>query len=55
MTDPEQTQAFANELEKLINRYRCEFELTAATVVGVLQFQQFLIMTEVQNSHQEEE
>ncbi len=32
----EQTQAFANDIQNLIERYRQEFELTAATVVGTL-------------------
>ena len=55
MTDPEQTQAFADDVQRLINRYRAEFEMTAASVVGVLAFQQYLIMSEMQERFQDGE
>lgn len=36
MTNEEQIDAFARELESLISRYRSEFDLTYAATVGVL-------------------
>lgn len=37
MTGREQTQAFRDELAKVVDRFRCEFELTVAQAVGVLE------------------
>ena len=37
MTDREQTQAFSDDLNALIERYCQEFELTYAQAVGVMQ------------------
>ena len=37
MTQEEQTDAFATELDTLIHRYRCEFNLTVASVIGALE------------------
>lgn len=37
MTQEEQTDAFATELDSLIARYRSEFNLTVASVVGALE------------------
>lgn len=37
MTHHEQTQAFADDLERLLDRYRHEFNLTYAQLVGVLE------------------
>lgn len=51
MSDAEQTQAFADDLQRLVQRYKNEFEITAAAAVGVLQFQQYLIMQEMQQRH----
>ncbi len=36
MTDKEQTDAFANELDKLIDRFRDEFDLSYAVVCGTM-------------------
>jgi hypothetical protein len=38
MTDKEQIEAFADELDKLVSRYEKEFDLSAAGAIGVLQF-----------------
>lgn len=46
MTDREQIKAFANDLDKLVDRYRDEFEITIAGVIGILSFKQFLLMQE---------
>lgn len=37
MTDREQTDAFAKDLDRLVDRYASEFELTFAQLVGVLE------------------
>ncbi len=37
MTEREQVDAFADDLGKLIDRYRSEFDLTIAGVLGVLE------------------
>lgn len=36
MTNLEQTTAFSNDVDKLVERYRQEFDMTYATVIGVL-------------------
>lgn len=42
----EQTQAFVEELERVINRFRTEYDLTLATAVGVLHILAFDLMKE---------
>jgi len=37
MTQEEQVDAFTFELEKLIDRYTQEFDLTLASIIGVLE------------------
>ena len=37
MTDREQLEAFANDIGNLVYRYRDEFDLTVAAMVGVLE------------------
>lgn len=37
MTTAEQTQAFADDIQRVVDRYRAEFELTIAAAVGVLE------------------
>lgn len=46
MNQQEQTNAFARDLEALIHRYRAEFSLTLASVVGVLTVQSHQLITE---------
>ena len=46
MTDSEQTQAFADDLDKLVERYRQEFEVTYAQIVGTLQMKLWLLCEE---------
>jgi hypothetical protein len=43
MTDKEQTDAFADELDKLVDRFRQEFDLTYAQAVGVLHMKAHLL------------
>ena len=44
MTDREQLEAFANDIGNLVYRYRDEFDLTVAAMVGVLECAKFDIM-----------
>jgi len=37
MTQIQQTNAFQNDLTKLIERYRSEFDLSLASAIGVLE------------------
>ncbi len=46
MTDGEQTDAFADELDKLVERFRQEFEISYANVCGVLQMKIHLLFQE---------
>ena len=46
MTDQEQTEAFADDLDKLVQRYTGEFDLSYAQAVGVLQMKSWLLMQE---------
>lgn len=42
----EQTERFARDLENLVARYCEEFDLTFATMIGVLHHQAFLLCSE---------
>lgn len=46
MTDKEQTDAFADDLDNLVERYRQEFDMSYAQVVGVLQMKLWLLCDE---------
>jgi hypothetical protein len=37
MTDTEQIQAFADDLKRVIDRYRAEFNLPLASAIGTLE------------------
>ncbi len=37
MTDPEQIAALAADLQRVIDRYRAEFNLTVAAAIGTLE------------------
>ena len=37
MTDRQQIDAFANDLARLVNRYRAEFSLPVAAVIGTME------------------
>lgn len=55
MTEREQIVAFADDLDKLVKRYCDEFELAAASAVGVLTFKAHTIMADSVRSNEEEE
>ncbi len=46
---------FANELDKLVERFRAEYDLSYAGVVGVLQMKSFLICQEASHRMEDEE
>lgn len=46
MDHNEQTEAFAAELDALVDRFRSEFDLTYAVVVGVLHIKAHLMCAE---------
>lgn len=37
MTDPEKIHALASELSIVLHRYRCEMEMTLASMIGTLE------------------
>ena len=56
MTEREQVEALADDLDRLIGRYCDEFELTTASAVGVLAFKMHTLMAHAQsNANGEEE
>ena len=46
MSDKEQTEAFAGDLDKLVERYRAEFGISYAVTVGVLHLKAHLLCEE---------
>lgn len=44
----DQATHFANDLERLINRYRDEYDITYAQLVGVLHIQSFMLCREAE-------
>lgn len=48
MTEKDQTDHFANDLDKLVDRYRSEYEISYASVVGVLQMKIHLLCSEAE-------
>jgi hypothetical protein len=55
MNDKEQVVAFADDVDKLIDRYRDEFDMTYAAVVGVLFMKAQLLCREAGNSDEKTE
>ena len=55
MNEKDQLQAFADDLDKLVNRYRDEFDLTYGAVVGALQMKSWLLCSEAQSRRDEVE
>lgn len=53
MDTNEQTDAFANELDALVDRFRSEFDLTYAVVVGVLHMKAHLLCVEAAKEAEE--
>lgn len=55
MPPNDQTTHFANDLERLINRYRDEYDITYAQLVGVLHIQSFMLCREAEERSKPEE
>jgi len=53
MTEKEQTDHFADDLDKLVDRYRSEYEITYASIVGVLQMKSHLLCEEASDRSDE--
>jgi len=53
MTEKEQIDKLADAIDALINEYRVEFDLTYASVVGVLQMKAHLLMREAEEKQDE--
>jgi len=54
MDQRDQARHFANDLESLIMRYRCEYDLTYTNMVGVLHIQTFMLCREAERASQED-
>lgn len=55
MSQAEQQNAFTSDLEKLVTRYRDEFEMTVASFIGCLELVKADIMLEVLLTDEEED
>ena len=53
MDTNEQIEHFAGDIDKLVDRYRSEYELAYASVVGVLQVKIHLLCAEAQEREDE--
>lgn len=53
MTDKEQTDHFANELDALVDRFRSEYEMSYAVVIGTLQMKIHLLCNEAEERSDE--
>ena len=53
MSEADQTKAFAEELDSLVERFRQEFDLTYAGAVGVLTMKAYLLCRESDNENSE--
>jgi len=54
MNEKEQTTHFANDVDNLVERYRDEYEMSYAAVVGVLQMKIHLLCAEAEERGGEE-
>jgi hypothetical protein len=53
MNQQEQTKAFADDLDRLVERYRSEFDLTYASAVGTLNMKIHTLCSEAADSEDE--
>lgn len=53
MSEKEQIDHFANELDKLVERFRKEYEMTYASAVGVLEMKIHLLCAEAEERRDE--
>lgn len=51
MSNDAQVMALADDLDKLIERYRVEFDLNFASVVGVLEAKKWFLIREAEKLH----
>lgn len=54
MSQQEQIAAFANDLDALVERYRAEFDLTYASVLGALTMKAHTLMNEAIDNHEQQ-
>jgi len=52
MTDPEQIAALAADLQRVIDRYRAEFNLTLAAAIGTLEVVKLQLFQDQTNDHE---
>lgn len=55
MPPNDQTTHFANDLERLINRYRDEYDITYAQLIGTLHLTMHLLCREAEQKIDDEE
>jgi len=55
MTDKDQIDHFANDVDKLVERYRSEYDLTYAAVIGTLEIKIQQLCREAWDSTEEDE
>jgi hypothetical protein len=53
MNDREQLQHFADELDKLVDRYREEYEISFGAIIDALQMKSYLLCQEAQSREDE--
>jgi len=53
MTERDQITAFADDIDRLVDRYRSEFEISLASAVGVLVMKAFLLCSEAYDRRDE--
>jgi hypothetical protein len=53
MSDQEQIFAFSDDIDRLVERYRSEFEMTYAAAVGVLFMKAQLLCSEAEDREEE--
>lgn len=53
MTEKEQITHLADEIDRLIDRFRSEYEISYAAVVGVLQMKAWLLCDEAEKEERE--
>lgn len=53
MSEKEQVEHFANELDALVDRFRKEYDIMFSSVVGALQMKAWLLCREAQDRAEE--
>jgi hypothetical protein len=54
MTESQQIEAFANELDRLVERFESEYDMTYAAVVGVLHLKMHLLCQAWNEDHDDD-